>query len=289
MALARTFVAQGAVADLRLLLTEAEASLSGVGRDKEGADFFNEVARLAATPELAKVRGELRDRCLVVLAGLLRERLEHETKPGKVVSSLMGGTGAWDPVLVSDADFAWKAALRERSGRPNPRLGSLPRVHFEHGRVTAVCSAPGTGQLFLGFENGSIGGFEPVSGKWFSFGEARSNVPVVSLATTTEGDLVVAHFEPATDTKPLLRGNPRKSPVLTVSASQPMTSSGALRSYAFKPSEGYRLQSELSWEMPNAQMAPLLVHYHGAAALPHREGTPVLEVRRQLAGVHQHG
>jgi tetratricopeptide (TPR) repeat protein len=263
-ALARAFAAQESAPDLRRLLTEAEQSLAAGGRDKEAADFFNEVARLASAPGLIRARDELRDQCLIALAGLLRERLRQETKPGKVVSNLLGASGTWDAAVVSDADFAWKAGLRERAVAPRPRQRSLTRLRFETGRVTAVCSAPGTGHLVLGFENGAIGCFDPVSGRWLSVEQPRSGSPVVSLATTMEGNVVVARSEPASDTKPLLRGNPRKHPVLTVSASQPASSSGALRSYALDSSAGYRLKAELPWEDPATLMAPLIVHYYGA-------------------------
>jgi tetratricopeptide (TPR) repeat protein len=265
LALARGFLAQEALCRLRQLLEEGEETLSFLGREKEAADFFNEIAKLAATLKLPPARDELRDRCLMNLAGLLRHRLGHEMRPGKLVYSLLGASWTWDAAQVSDADFAWKAEVRKREVKAEPRPRTPNRLRFETGKVTAVCSAPGSGRLFIGFESGAIGCFDPASSRWLDFEAANNSCPVAGLATTMAGDCVVARFDPLHSTDLLLRGNPRGGRnVLTVSALQPMLDSAALRSYVPGSSTSFRLEAELSWQDPETVMAPLLVHYYGA-------------------------
>ena len=265
LALARGFFAQEEVARLRQLLEEGEEFLTLQDREKEASHFFNEFAKLAATLKLAPARYDFRDRCLTNLAGLLRARLEHETKPGKLVYSLLGASWTWDSAQVSDADFAWKAELRKREVKASPRPRTPNRLRFGTGKVTAVCSAPGSGYLFIGFESGAIGCFDPASSRWLDFEASDNSCPVVSLATTMAGDSVVARFDPLPSTDLLLRGNPRGGRnVLTVSALQPMLESAALRSYVPGSPTSFRLKAELSWQDPETVLAPFLVHYYGA-------------------------
>jgi tetratricopeptide (TPR) repeat protein len=278
LALARLFTSEQSIHELKRLLSETEESLPRRARERDAIDFYNEVARLAANLELPANRDDVRDRCLIDLAGILRGRLGHEVKPAKYASSVINSFGAWDAAVVSDADCAWKAALREQPVAKAPRPETVSRLRFWTSQVTAVCQAPSTGQVFLGFEDGSIGSFYPAQSRWWTITQPKPGSIVAALAATADASCVVARFEPARDTKPLLRGNRRKRAVIEATASQPLATSGALRSYAYDGSAGYRLKAEISWEDPETLMAPLLVHYYGLPLLALVKGQQFLKL-----------
>ena len=170
---------------LRTLLDEADVFLRHPGNDAHAAEFYNLVAALAERPPVADFRDELRDRALVGLAGKLRQRAAFEERPGDVVAQLLGQKRAWAPPVVSDADFAFRAALSRSRRDPRPsadlRLGT--------GVVTAACYAPESGDVIVGFAAGDVVSFRPALG---SFGVlAQGGRPVISLATDPSAGLVV--------------------------------------------------------------------------------------------------
>jgi tetratricopeptide (TPR) repeat protein len=173
------------------LVGEAEQLFSPPGNDVMAADFFNAVAKLAERDNLAPVRGELRDRMLLGIAGKLRQRAV-EGRPGGLVSSLLGQSGVWAPAAVTDAQFALQAATkqpREKVSRPT----ALTRIPVAEGPVTAVCFAPNTGDVFLGCAGGDVVCFQPGNGEVWGWA-TRLRRPVTSLACDKEGQrLVVMH------------------------------------------------------------------------------------------------
>jgi tetratricopeptide (TPR) repeat protein len=167
------------------LLGEAGAFFEPPGNDQAAGQFYNRVAQLAGRDNLAPVRDDLRDRCLLGLAGKLRQNAVAEARAGDLSSALLGRSGSWAPAVVSDAGFAVQAALK----RPRPAVPPEPRAHSVPvlpGIVTAACSAPGTGRVFLGNERGDVACFDPLSGRILQVQRA-SGLPVGGLATEAEG------------------------------------------------------------------------------------------------------
>jgi hypothetical protein len=162
--------------ELLTLIGEAEIYLTPEQQQIPAGIFFNEVAKLAGQPSVATIRDELRDRALQGLALKLRQRARVETSPGNIVSSLLAQGTAWDPALVSDADFAWKHALLPRRSRKIPKQYEARADHKAslEGAVSAVCYARDSGEIFLGFANGQLCCFHPVSGELTHFPRPRT-------------------------------------------------------------------------------------------------------------------
>jgi tetratricopeptide (TPR) repeat protein len=189
--------AQGRTPDrLLALLGEAEAFFRPPGNDQAATQFYNHLARLAERPDLDAVRDDLRDRCLLGLAGKLRQNVEQEARAGDLSSALLGRAGAWAPAVVSDAQFAVQAAVK----RPRPAVQAERRVHsvrIAHGSITAACFAPLTGAVFLGCAGGEVACFRPVSGRSTLLLAGRGTASaggrlgrVTSLATDAEGQFL---------------------------------------------------------------------------------------------------
>jgi tetratricopeptide (TPR) repeat protein len=189
--------------DLLALLAEAEAFFEPPGNEAGAAEFFNTLAQLADLPALPLLRDELRDRGLRGLTGKLRFQAQVVHRPGNTVSALLGSSGAWKAELVSDAEFAFKAALKKNSRAPHvvaPDCRARFRAHS--GEVSAVCAAPSTGRVFLGFVDGAIAYFDAAHKPLTTFLPQPTQGPVVSLATNDRGNrLTVLSKEPphATD------------------------------------------------------------------------------------------
>jgi tetratricopeptide (TPR) repeat protein len=203
--------AQRSAPSLLQLLAEAEEYLQPVGNDSVAAEFFNEVARLADEPLLADMREDLRDRALLGIAGKLRERARAE-RPGDRVSRMMGLRQIWAAPVVSDAEFAVKAATKLKH-RPT-RAGGFATTIIQ-GRVvsvTAVGWAAASGDVVLGFASGEVVCFRPAHGEVIYLSPDRrlqdtmeiviatsepltpqySFDPVISLAASADGRLIFA-------------------------------------------------------------------------------------------------
>jgi len=208
--LARLYARQEASAKLLALVAEGEAYLNPPGHEVVAGQFYNEIARLADQPALASVRDELRDRARMGLAVKLRQRVEGEAVSVKVVSTLMGQVRTWKPaqadlfprqgnpwptLIVSDADYAVHAALKRigPSSTGEPTRGTATRLRIGTGVVTAVCQAPISGELFLGFQNGEIVCFRPWSNEVVKC--PYGSYPPASLAVDPEGELVAVLYE----------------------------------------------------------------------------------------------
>src|SRR5262249_43000452 len=137
---------------------EADAFFAPPGNEVGAGQFYNRLAELAGQDHLAAVRDELRDRALRGLALKLRQRAGAEARSGTVGSALLGRSGAWPATVVSEAEYARKAAVR-RNGPPGERRGDRrpsTQVVLGTGEVTATCAAPQGGVVFLGFAGGEV-------------------------------------------------------------------------------------------------------------------------------------
>jgi hypothetical protein len=183
---------------LLALADEADAFLGPPGNENGAAQFYNALAVLAGRGHLAGVRDELRDRALVGLANKLRQRAQEEARPGHAVSTLLGQSAAWPAALVSDADFAFRAAVRKP---PGPRAAPAHRVRLAQGEVTAACAAAETGRVFVGFASGEWASFDPQVGgqhPYYRTLELPASA-VLSLATNRRGSTVVVLYAPTPD------------------------------------------------------------------------------------------
>jgi tetratricopeptide (TPR) repeat protein len=182
----------GAVDALRALLDEADAYFAPPGNHHEAGRFYNGVARLAAREGLAAARDELRDRALLGLATKLRGDARMGGKPALgLVSTLLGGPGTWPATVVSDADFAVRAASdHDRTpARGGPSDAATRRFRVGVGVVTAVGWAPEADEVFLGFEEGEVDCYRPASAEVVRV--ATDHLPVASLAASADGRRVV--------------------------------------------------------------------------------------------------
>jgi tetratricopeptide (TPR) repeat protein len=170
---------------LENLLGEAEKFFAPAGNDSAAGQFFNLVAGLADRPNLLTLRDDLRDRSLLALAGKLRQRARVEERPGDVVAQMLGSSPAWLPAQVSDAQFAFRAAVSKlpRAQRPAATLQA------GEGTVTAAAYAPGTGDVLVGFAGGEVACLHPATGSFASL--PRYHLPVLSLACDHHGQIVV--------------------------------------------------------------------------------------------------
>lgn len=132
------------------------------GNDTSAGEFFTKAVKLVERPLLEEARDDVRDLSLLGLAHKLRQRASSEGRPGNLVSSMFGQSGAWPAPVTSDAAFAVSAITR----RPEPvpvqcKKPATTRLRVGVHTVTAVCSAWATGDVFIGFENGEVVCFRP--------------------------------------------------------------------------------------------------------------------------------
>ncbi len=178
----------GAGAPLLAVVAEAEAFFRPAGHDTLAGEFFNEVARLAGEPSLAAHADDLRDRALVALAGKMRQQAAVRRAGGSAAKML--AAEVWAPAVVSDGQFAVRAALRQPApltrepAAPATPLGAPTSV------VRAACQAPTSGLVFLGLESGEVISYHPGQGTITVL--ANEQGPVLSLATTDRGNTVAA-------------------------------------------------------------------------------------------------
>ncbi len=178
---------------LLTLVAEAEEYFAPPGNEHAAGQFFNTLARLADHANLSMLHDDLRDRALCGLAGKLRPHIETHERPGVAVSELFGQSSVWKAAVVSDVDFALKAAFKKKAKpREQETSTTLQRIHFGLGQVSAVCSARANGRVFLGFTNGRIGWFDPQSESQVWVPAPRQESTIVSLATNDRGDRLIA-------------------------------------------------------------------------------------------------
>src|SRR5262249_886668 len=123
------------------LLGEAEDWLREPGWSNDAGRFFNKVAECAELPHLKSDRPEIRNRCRLGLATKLQQHSRTENSPGTAVSDLFGDEKRWSPALVSDADFALKAALKKRTRFEKPAARPTAILALHAGTVSAAVQA----------------------------------------------------------------------------------------------------------------------------------------------------
>jgi tetratricopeptide (TPR) repeat protein len=178
---------------LLALVAEAEEFFAPPGNEHAAGQFFNALAQLADRDNLLTLRDDLRDRSLRGLASKLRFHAETNVRPGVAVSELFGQSGVWKAAVVSDADFALKAALKKKE-RPAKHAKAITanRICVGTGQVTAVCAARASGRVFLGFHNGRICWFDPHTGSLCKVPAPHPKATVIALATNDRGDRLIA-------------------------------------------------------------------------------------------------
>lgn len=152
------------------------------GHQAHAGRFFNRLAELSERKNLKSVREDLRDKALVMLAAKLRQRAGYMS--GNAVAETFGA-GLWAPALVNDARFAVRREgekLRELPAKP-PQASA---IRLGHGRVTALCFAQHSDEVFAGFKNGEVVTLRPTDGAVLTL--ARGERPVIGLAATQDGD-----------------------------------------------------------------------------------------------------
>jgi hypothetical protein len=190
--MARLHAEQPDVAAFQALLDQADVFFAPPGNDHAAGQFYNEVARLARHEALAEAREPLRDRALLGLASKLRQLARPGARPGSFLPILLGRHGTWPASVVSDASFAVAAATRalpEARRRPPGNGASARRFRVGVGVVTAVASAPESGEVFLGFAGGEVHCFRPERSEVVAV--ANYHLPVAALGVDPEGQSVV--------------------------------------------------------------------------------------------------
>jgi tetratricopeptide (TPR) repeat protein len=181
------------VAALNALLDQADAFFAPPGNDHAAGQFYNEVARLSRFDDLAEAREPLRDRVLLGLAVKLRQLARPGARPGSFLPTVLGRHGTWPAAVISDANFAVSAATRvppeERKRPPGHSSAWARRFRVGVGVVTAVASAPESGEVFLGFAGGEVYCFRPERSEVIAV--ANYHLPVAALGVDPEGRSVV--------------------------------------------------------------------------------------------------
>src|SRR5262249_41635702 len=149
------------------LLDQADEAFGTTGSSLDARVFYDAMLKRAGIPAVGAFAEELRDRALLTLARLLRQDLERGLPAPYVISSLFGGTGHWPAALVRDAEFAATGARRRARDRAAAagRDPQVQGVQVGRGPVTAVCQAPASGDLYLGFGSGLVLEYRPGTGR----------------------------------------------------------------------------------------------------------------------------
>lgn len=170
-------------------LDEADLYLERSRPLDEVAQFYSFLARLADRPAFERIADDLRDRALTRIAACLRD--ESRRGPADRLVGQVLRSGIWPTELIGDAQFASRAAAARSTDGARLRAVSTTAADLQvgHGTVTAVCSAPGTDEVFLGFEGGEVFCFRPDRSEVMHV--ASYDLPVAALATSNDGSWLV--------------------------------------------------------------------------------------------------
>ncbi|HEX3147969.1 MAG TPA: tetratricopeptide repeat protein [Gemmataceae bacterium] len=168
------------------LLSEAEEWLQQPGWVTDAGRFFNAVSECARLPHLTNDRGELRDRARLGLALKVRQHAEAECTLGTIVSDLLSASGHWSPSVVSDAHFALHASTKKRPKDNRPIDRSLTATRLHVGEVRAIVQAFVSGDLFVGFRDGTTIWLAPQTNQVRTI-RGPCAEPVYALATDSHG------------------------------------------------------------------------------------------------------
>jgi hypothetical protein len=100
------------------------------------------------------------------------------------VPALFGNAGYWEPSLVRDADMAVRGQPKQA-----PIRSESPRMKTHACRVTAACAARESGDVFLGFEDGTLAHYNPRRGSCATWQPVTCRI--VGLATDVRAQAVV--------------------------------------------------------------------------------------------------
>jgi tetratricopeptide (TPR) repeat protein len=175
LALAQFHLQRDDHAALLELLRQAEETFAAPGHCTEAGQFFNELTRLVEAPAAHPIRQTVRDASLLVLGQKVRERIDQTGQLGSVVPDLLGG-GLWSAAVLSDARYAAKARLKERSTPappPNPpkqpdapgASGGLFRLAPPEQGIIASVQASRSGHIAFLTAAGVVGLFDPHTGQ----------------------------------------------------------------------------------------------------------------------------
>ncbi len=265
-ALAALFAAESAGSEFQALLVEAEEVFQpGLAIYLQAPAFFNQLAEQAGAPGLAGIRDDVRDRCMLNLARLLRHRASHESRPGTLAQEYFGSNRKWGTGVVSDADHAWRRECRARKSMHTHSRGNVQRFGFMNSEVLCCCLAPESGSLFLGFRNGAIACYETTTGNWISVAQPSEGELVVALATSNEGDVVVslviswgeANFGERRD------GRSGQEDGLTDAPLGLASIANVLCSFQRSGPTGYVQRAKQLWDQGDSHLAPLLPQHQG--------------------------
>jgi tetratricopeptide (TPR) repeat protein len=187
--LAKLFQAQGAPVRLLDLVRESRSCFDPPGNDTAALDFYENIAKLSDQANLASIRDDVRDQALLGVTTKLRQRVASERYPGDIASRYLGSSGVWAAPVVSDGQYAVKAAVKRPVERPS--VPQHPALRTGTGNVVAVCTAVTSGDVFIAFDSGDLVCFRPSSSDirfvrtgWLEFG-------ISSLAVDAEGKFLV--------------------------------------------------------------------------------------------------
>jgi tetratricopeptide (TPR) repeat protein len=192
MRLTQSHAEQDEQQQLLSLVAEAEEFFAPPGDEHGASQFFNALAQVADRANLSALRDELRDRALCGLANKLRHRAETDLRPGFAVSELFGRSGPWKAALVSDADFALKAAFKKKEQPSKPSTPASRRLRIGPGQVTAVCAARVSGRIFVADNQGRTGYFDPHSETLIRLAPSQPEATILALSTNDRGDRLIA-------------------------------------------------------------------------------------------------
>lgn len=171
------------------LVREARAFFDPAGNDVAACQFYQAVAKLADAPNLAAARDDVRDAALLGVAVKLRQSAALESRPGDTAAGYLG-SGVWAAPVVSDGQYAFRAAVRDLAKDVAGRATSGTRLG--NGQVTAVAAAPGSGDLFVAFDSGDLVCFRPALNETRFVKAGWNPAQTIALAVEAEGDFILA-------------------------------------------------------------------------------------------------
>lgn len=233
--LGNLYQAQAAGPRIVGLVREARAHFDPPGNYVGACQFYQAVTKLADAPNLTATRDDIRDDALLGVAVKLRQTAALESRPGDTVASYLGTSGVWAAPVVSDAHYAFRAAVKDSAKDLTLRATKGPRLG--NGTVTAIASAPASGDLFVAFDSGDLVCFRPALNETRFVKAGWNPLEVVSLAVDPQGDFL-----------------------LTL---QVEDGAAQLSGYVRRPNGSFALQQHTSYTSPAAWLCPLLLRANG--------------------------
>jgi tetratricopeptide (TPR) repeat protein len=158
--LARIRAEEGNADAIARLSAEAEPFFEENADDQQVSAALNELARLVQVPAFGAIRAEVRDRSLRGLASRLRRRSLRDSHPVTSVQEVLG-SGAWSGAAVTDAEYAYRAALPKAPKRP--AASGRAEVHtfaLVDGPIRCACASDSGDYVIIGTPGGAIWGYE---------------------------------------------------------------------------------------------------------------------------------